>query len=673
MTACALSGQSQESKSMMKSRFNCWQYLALLMLFSGCGGGGGDVGPHPSTGSSAPPTPASVTAVGGPDSIEVSWTTSPNTRRYLLYWRDTPGVTTQNGTRTQVDRPPGIISGLDDDTVYYAIVVAENDVGQSGASAEVSAQPVLSLPGRVTGISVVPGDAAATLRWNSQVNADSYIVRATSLWRSADPVDSEASGSPFELDGLVNGVTYEMTVAAVNAAGEGSQSAPVEITPVAPVPGWTPQTKINRASWGIGTQLFLRDVAINGNGVAAAVWVTITSPHGYRYVGISHTAGGDWSEPLDITSFSNSASVAVTPGGDIHVAYDGDRENIYWQRYRNGVWSDPVEIQSSIDRVAHFGVELASDPEGNVFAAWVESDSGEWETSSANLEDLMVSRFDADSETWSDPELVSDSVSRVRFISIESGVANQAVIAWLQDTAPFVLDYEESHPRRPNVYASRYDGVAWQPGEVIGRNDLVDWDQVTQFSLDVDNTGSAIVVWSHEFDATHTFQLGATRYDATLDHWSAPEVVQNGGRQPGYPDIVVDASGQSLAAWHNGSNFNVLSSVYDSTAMLWGPIDELPTDYLHTGDESGIERGAAGAVVLAWTHDREPRGIFVRRLEPGSSEWSASDLVGGYVDGFPMLFESHSSGHAIIVVRTTVRENENWEDVVFASLYYPDP
>ena len=159
--------------------WQCPSRILLLALIAGCGGGGGNPDPR-DTNPPAPATPTGISAIGAADSIEVSWTHTMGASQYVMYWSETPGVTAQNGNRATSGSSPGIITGLRDDTIYYVVVAAANNVGnESAVSGEVSAQPVATWPGRITTVAAMPGDGQLTVTWDDQINADTYTVYAS--------------------------------------------------------------------------------------------------------------------------------------------------------------------------------------------------------------------------------------------------------------------------------------------------------------------------------------------------------------------------------------------------------------------------------------------------------------------------------------------------------------
>ncbi|MEM7432908.1 MAG: fibronectin type III domain-containing protein [Pseudomonadota bacterium] len=623
--------------------------------------------------SSFPPGPVTQVSASGVDGgILVEWFGFVTATEYRVYWSDTPGVTKQNGNLATFDNSPGTITGLTNGTTYYAIVTAANNFGESEDSAEVQAVAMQQPPAPATGVIAEPGNSEVTIEWNDLPDADSYSV----FWGTnpgGGGTEVANVTSPYVVTGLTNSQTYYLSVTGTNAAGQGSPSRVVEATPVAPVPGWTAQTEINTPFSGLGNRATLEDVAINDSGVAAALWRANQSQFGViaRLV-INHTATGDWGEQFVLSTADESASVIVTPAGDIHVASD-DSATVRSRRYTNGAWEDATVIRDDSSVTDSFGVELAVDDLGNVFLCWVEDTIPPGVSNLESTHTLWVSRFDATTEAWEAPQAISTSLSWIRSPKITAGASNTAIVSWLQDSVAHDVN-NPSPPDQRVVYASRYDGVAWQSADVVGRNDLMNLDNGEELVIAGNDAGSAVVLWTQTRSATGTpdaLQIEAVRYDAGMSQWSAPENIVDGVTPAFRPDITLNAANTSLAAWVFNNNNLPSSSAFDPVAALWGATTDIPTDFLSGGDPYGIESGESGAPVVAWGKEfQSPKGVFIRQFDAGTGTWGATSHLGGRI-GDQLLFAMSDNGHAIVMTRARVLQREDFNNVVYGSVFTP--
>jgi fibronectin type 3 domain-containing protein len=70
--------------------------------------------------------------------VTLGWKDVPNATFYNIYWSDTPGVTTKNGTKISNVKNPHKITGLKKGKKYYFVVTALNASGESKESEEIS-------------------------------------------------------------------------------------------------------------------------------------------------------------------------------------------------------------------------------------------------------------------------------------------------------------------------------------------------------------------------------------------------------------------------------------------------------------------------------------------------------------------------------------------------------
>ncbi len=190
-----------------------------------------------------PAAPTGVTAIPGNAQATISWNSASGATSYNLYWSTSPGVTPANGTRILGATSPYNQTGLTNGLTYYYVVTAVNANGESGASAQVSAQPAAnSPPAAPAGVTATPGSALVMISWSAASGATSYNV----YW-STSPGVTPANGtkiagatSPYVQTGLTNGTTYYYVVTAVNAIGESAASAQASAQPTAPTPPTAP-------------------------------------------------------------------------------------------------------------------------------------------------------------------------------------------------------------------------------------------------------------------------------------------------------------------------------------------------------------------------------------------------------------------------------------------------
>ena len=94
-----------------------------------------------------------------------------------------------------------------------------------------------TVPGTPTGVTGVPGDRSVALSWTAPTSdggspITSYRITPFIGANAQTPINTGTPGTNFTVSGLTNGTAYTFTVAATNAVGTGSPSAPsASLTP----------------------------------------------------------------------------------------------------------------------------------------------------------------------------------------------------------------------------------------------------------------------------------------------------------------------------------------------------------------------------------------------------------------------------------------------------------
>jgi fibronectin type 3 domain-containing protein len=245
---------------------------------------------------SVPSGPTNLTVTPGNGSAALSWTasTSGAPTSYSIY-RGTKSdgevnapIATTNGTTTTFTD-----TGLHNGSTYFYFVAANNGVGGSPNSNEVSTIPAATgtAPAAPAGLTATAGNASVQLTWNASAGATSYSVyRGTTAGGEAATAVGTSTTNSFADTGLTNGTTYYYKVTATNATGTSARSAEANATPATggggTAPGVpfgvviTPQTGQILLQWGFQagvTSYHVYRATVPG-GEGATPLVTTTSP-----------------------------------------------------------------------------------------------------------------------------------------------------------------------------------------------------------------------------------------------------------------------------------------------------------------------------------------------------------------------------------------------------------
>jgi fibronectin type 3 domain-containing protein len=180
-----------------------------------------------------PPAPSGLQATAGNAQVSLSWTASSGATSYHVKRSTTSGSETQIAAPTTVSFTD---TGLTNATKYFYVVSAVNGGGESANSAEVNVTPLAGpqLPAAPSGLQATAGNAQVILSWGAVNGATSYHVKRSTTNGSGYLQIATPTSANFTDTGLMNGTTYYYVVSALNAAGEGGDSAQSSAMPTAP-------------------------------------------------------------------------------------------------------------------------------------------------------------------------------------------------------------------------------------------------------------------------------------------------------------------------------------------------------------------------------------------------------------------------------------------------------
>jgi len=176
-----------------------------------------------------PDAPTNVQATAGIGSAVVSWTPgapdggSPITGYVVTaYQEGTRNVVT---TVTADRSATSIYLALTNGGTYTFAVQAENAVGLGAQSARSNAITLPAVPGAPRNLTATADDSSAHMSWDAPasdggVPVESYRISASDGVH--DPNTATTTGTSITISGLTSGVTYTISVVAVNKVGQGS-------------------------------------------------------------------------------------------------------------------------------------------------------------------------------------------------------------------------------------------------------------------------------------------------------------------------------------------------------------------------------------------------------------------------------------------------------------------
>ena len=206
-------------------------------------------GATPLSPTAVPAAPTSVTGVGAPGQVLLSWVNVSGSTLYKVYRSALVGA--QGTLIASIDAIPfaGAAQAYYTDTTatsgpyYYYTVVAVNQLGAGPASAQspgVSTQP-LSIPTAPTGVNAVAGYSQVTVSWTAVPGTTDYVIyrfTAPGAACCSGPglVSVIAPATSFVDTTVINGTAYYYVVTAQNGLGTSpASSQTAAATPTLPI------------------------------------------------------------------------------------------------------------------------------------------------------------------------------------------------------------------------------------------------------------------------------------------------------------------------------------------------------------------------------------------------------------------------------------------------------
>jgi hypothetical protein len=186
-----------------------------------------------------PAAPTSLIGTIGNGQVSIAFTAGANGGSAITNYKySTNGGTSYSAFSPADTSSPVIITGLTNGTTYQIKLRAVNAIGDGEESAAVSATPA-TVPSAPTSLVATAGDGQVSIAFTAGSSGGSaitnykYSINNGTSYSAFSPADTS---SPVVITGLTNGTTYQIKLRAVNAIGDGAESAAVSATPAVPVP-----------------------------------------------------------------------------------------------------------------------------------------------------------------------------------------------------------------------------------------------------------------------------------------------------------------------------------------------------------------------------------------------------------------------------------------------------
>ncbi|MEK5026081.1 pectinesterase family protein [Paenibacillus sp. FSL M7-1046] len=332
-------------------------------------------------------SPLGLTGLPGNGAAQLKWpalegAASYNVKRALTAGGPYDTVASAIAETSYVDKE------LTNETTYYYVITAVALSGESGNSNEISITPSASavkLPAPEQ-LAAVSRNAQLELSWNAVKYAESYTVKQ---WNATadryEPVAEGLTDTAYRIGGLTNGQTYRFVISAVNVAGEGGDSLPVEAqplpalaTPEVTVQAGDSAVKVNWTAVGDAQSYRVtRALSPEGPYELLAAEISGTSyddtglangtPYYYKVAAAAGTRSGLASDVAGTVPFQNAGQpgipqgVTAEPGnGEVKLSWTASAGNSSYRIIRSETGGDYRVVAEGIGEAAYTDTGLAN-------------------------------------------------------------------------------------------------------------------------------------------------------------------------------------------------------------------------------------------------------------------------------------------------------------------------
>ncbi|MFH1873862.1 MAG: Ig-like domain-containing protein [Pseudomonadota bacterium] len=617
-----------------------WRYFTLVSLaaFSalviagyGCGGAAAPIVPPDLD--VVPVAPLSIVATAGDAQVTITWDVVEGATQYNLYI----GVSGSGELIAANVTSPYVDAGLVNGTAYVYQLTAENVVGESERSVEVSATPTaasggggvvdttaptVSMTTPVNGAIDIDVDLAGiSVTFNEEMDVSTYPAGGASFITVTGPegaiagtfTSTNTSGTFSPTTRLANNTTYTVTVTAgtlTDVAGNGLNTVALTWT-FTTAHGWSNPLPIDSSEEEVSAP----DIAMDAAGNAVVVWIQDDAGNASLWSNDydAADAGGSWGAANTIedgAGVAASPQVAMNADGDAMVVWTHGI-NILASSY-DGVWSAFDTIETSLD--------IGSDPQiavrstGDAIAVWSQANHIMYNTFDGTNWSALENEFDVGipAGVGSSPRLVINSGEGV-------------LVAWLhENSADGIVD----------VWAG---GTLFAGVEEIG-NDAFD---ASDLDLAMGPTGAVAAVWIQDG------MVFSNMYDGA--DWRTDEIQMSGPGALGVssPQVVMDPSGEYFETiWSQvigAGDSDIMENLYNLSLPLsdFSPFADSST--FASNPQMSID--AAGNRIVVWDDNGN---IIASRYDVSSDVWS-SIILDNSGDAYTPKIAMSDNGTAMAV------------------------
>jgi uncharacterized protein CbrC (UPF0167 family) len=310
-----------------------------------------------------------------------------------------------------------------------------------------------------------------------------------------------------------------------------------------------------------------------------------------------------WKHPSGLTDNISSdgdaynPQVAMDDNGNALIVWmqsDGSTQQIYKSEYRDGVWTDPEDLDDHISPGGQhaYNPQVAMDDNGNALIVWMQHNG--------TRQQIYKSEY-RDGE-WTHPTDLFNSISP------DAGSANSPQVA-MDDNGNALIVWPQSDGSNYQVFKSEYRDGAWIHPATLSGYINPNGEDVYDPQVAMDNSGNAVIVWQQSDGSTQQIYKSEYRDGA----WTHPEDLDDNISQNGQdaeePQVAMDGSGNAVIVWEqsDGINWQIFKSEYRDG--VWTHPEDLDDHISQNGQDaypSQVAMDDSGNAVIVWN---QPDGI----------------------------------------------------------------
>jgi len=346
---------------------------------------------------------------------------------------------------------------------------------------------------------------------------------------------------------------------------------------------------------------------------------------------------------------SSAKISAVDPKiGDMLMVYIGDddkrsdnnRTSVYSSVYKDGTWSQPVQIDNDGTGDAYPSLAVDGD---NIYASWLDMKE-EMGTTSAMTEDditrnvlgkmgLSIANYDITTNSWKEQiNIKKEGIIKLPQISANDG---KVMAVWVNN-ANMSLEGKLEQP--DDLYYVYNDGSGWSEPKVF----VTGATNVKEGKLYMHNGKGYYVFVTNTYSNEGIYKAYVTRFDGKS--WSKPEELMDNSNEDSNPAIAL-YNGEPTAFWQNGGAICMVS--LERTFVPQIIINSTQAEGILELDASSTESGVALAWIGAAAGEKR---LYISTFDEESSSWTGGTNIDFDSMEIPKGISLAGLGDSVIVV-----------------------